>query len=108
MKMQARTETAPIPVIYREETVDADPAMAANLPAFDSLDNTYRSHRERYPPLPQRREEIDLPDVFRKAAGGEQFFLCSLVANEAMVFVTDTHFEQLCQSRHWLLDGTLK
>ena len=109
MKERARTEMTPVAVIYRQETTGLNPLVAAATPSFHSLDSTlYRCRRARYPPLPQSRQDIHLPDVFRNAIGGQRFFLSSLGENDAVVFVTDGDFEKLCSSRHWFIDGIFK
>ena len=110
MKSRCRLECTSIRTIYDEESTNLPAPVAALLPSFYSLDSTlFRCRRERYPALPLTRAAINIPDVFRRAQGGEDFFLTSIgAANDTLVFATPADLERLWQSRHWFMDGTFK
>ena len=111
MKQRARQESLSIPSIYREETANIAPNVAAAIPSFHSLDaSLYRGRRERYPPLPQTRTAIVVADSFRNTVNGERFFLAGLNGNDiTLVFVSDADLGlRLWNSEEWFIDGTFK
>ena len=81
MKRRAREESVPLPQIYRQEMTKlyGGPGCdetAVNVPSFQNLKSSlYRSRLQRFPTLPQTREEIDFSGEWTRTAREEDFLL---------------------------------
>ena len=75
--------------------------MAGVLPTFSTIRTTlYTKRRERLPPLPRKREDVQFDGEWAKTLSGEQFLLGS--HNDVYLFSTKANLELLSCSA----DGT--
>lgn len=101
--------TEAMPNIYRTCTAQLanDPSAAAIMPSFHSIDSgLYRQRRRLLPALPQTREQVNIPDVYKNTLSGERFLLSHSKNKNTVIFCTPSNLSLLCQSKLICLDGT--
>ena len=117
MKRRAREESVPLPQIYRQEMTKlyGGPGCeetAVNVPSFQNLKSSlYRSRLQRFPTLPQTREEIDFSGEWTRTAREEDFLLVDTGhtdRNRLVAFATVGNLEKLCEAETIYIDGTFK
>ena len=115
MKRKAREESVPLPQIYRQEMTKlyGGPGcdeIAVNVPSFQNLKSSlYRSRLQRFPTLPQTREEIDFSGEWTRTAREEDFLLVDTGhtdRNRLVAFATVGNLEKLCEAETIYIDGT--
>ena len=96
MKKRAREESVPLPQIYRREMTKV------YVPSFQNLKSSlYRSRLQRFPTLPQTREEIDFSGEWTQTAREEDFLLVDTGQNDQnrlVAFATVGNLEKLCEA----------
>ena len=117
MKKRAREESVPLPQIYHQEMAKLYGApgsdeTAVNVPSFQNLKSSlYRSRLERFPTLPQTREEIDFSGEWTRTAREEDFLLVDTGQNDQnrlVTFATVGNLEKLCEADTIYIDGAFK
>lgn len=108
-RKRARTETTPIPAIYRQEVaaLAGMPAAAATMPAFLSVSTTlHRERRSVFPALPASRQALVIPPQFQDTSAGNRFLLKSGHNNRYVIWASDENLRELCNAQHVSMDGT--
>ena len=86
--------------------------IAVNVPSFQSLKSSlYRTRLQRFPTLPQTREDIDFSGEWTRTASGEEFLLADAGQNDPnryIVLATAGNLEKLCNADTIYIDGTFK
>jgi hypothetical protein len=78
MMKRARSETTPVPAIYREEAASFSASNNGEIPAppFVSIHSIlYNARHERYPNLPKDRFTVDIPLNLRITSKGDDFLI---------------------------------
>ena len=102
MKDRAKNETTSVNVIYREalQEVNENPDLheaAAVLPTLPSLQSSlYRKRRERLPPLPLTRDEVEFTGDWAKTSRGDVFLLAA--ENNIHIFATEQNLQLLAEA----------
>lgn len=113
MKLRAKAEALPIPVIYKQESARSAAAASAtsssnpNIPSFQSIKTQlYCARRRKFPTLPKSVQELSIPEHLRNTKNGEAFLLGSNTEKGFIVFATEDNLRRLCSNQEHYMDGT--
>ena len=113
VKRRASEELTPIPRIYQEEVAAAQQAgmadeVAAFLPNFQGCSSSaYRTRAQRFPILPERREDIVLEGEWAQTADHQNFVLANnSEAEKLIIFGSIEGLLQVCRANTVYMDGT--
>jgi len=77
------------------------------LPTLHNIDSAlYRQRHRVMPALPQSREAIQVPDMFKTTTSNEQFLMHCSTDNELLMFCTPSSLKLLCEADVICVDGT--
>jgi MULE transposase domain len=80
---------------------------AAIMPSYPSVCSTMqRDRRANLPPLPARRQELQIEMPFKTTSAGDRFLLSCGPNNDYIIFATDDDLSRLCASPVVCVDGT--
>jgi hypothetical protein len=80
---------------------------AAIMPSYPSVSSTMqRDRRANPPPLPARRQDLQIEIPFATMSAGDRFLLSCDPNNDYIIFATDAHLSRLCASPVVCVDAT--
>lgn len=112
MAAAAATSLAATQRILTQGLSGVSEAGMSQLPAVEAMRRSIRRQRRRAAqplPGPRNREDVDLPERYRKTADDQQFLQVDTGgADRLLIFATNDGLDLLQNSTHWLCDGTFK
>ena len=110
MRKRAKEEVETVPSIYMGalQSVAQDTereAVAAQLPT-SVKSSLYRSRQAKFPPLPQRREDINLEGEWSQTTTGRNFLVHS--GEDIIIFSTEDNLRKTSSAKCLFMDGTFE
>ena len=115
MRERARSETLPIPVIYKQECSSVTESMQIEnpqshrpiLPSFYEVRGTlYNERKKNFPPLPKSFDEIEIPPNLSKTISGREFLSYQDPEKGILIFATSENLQILANLETYYMDGT--
>ncbi len=113
MRKRAREETTSVHRIYDEALQEVSQesgseGIISQLPSLYSLKSSlYRARRERLPPMPSTRADLDLSGEWCTTLDGEKFVLANDgLDDKIVIFATESSLRLLAEATTYFVDGT--
>ena len=112
MRKRAREEVETVPATYMDAlqgvAIDEDSeAVAAHLPTLSSMKSAlYRSHKTKFSPLPQTRQDVILEGEWSQTTTGASFLVRH--QEDIIIFATESNLRRVACADTLYMDGTFE